>query len=66
MEKREPAYNFLREFYLFIARAGSLLLHGLSLVRVSRVYSVAVVCGLLIVVPSLAVEHRLNSCGSWA
>ena len=24
------------------------------------------VCGLVIAVASLAVEHRLNSCGSWA
>ena len=30
----------------------------------SRGYSLAVVCGLLIAVASLVVEHRLSSCGT--
>ena len=40
---------------------GSSLLHRLSLVEVSRDYSLVVVHRLLIVVPSLVVEHRLYS-----
>ena len=39
---------------------------GLSLVATSRGYSLIVVHGLLIVVASLVVEHRLSSCGGQA
>ena len=37
--------------------------HMLSLVAASRGCSVVVVCGLLIVVPSLVAEHDLWACG---
>ena len=51
--------------YLFIfGCAGSSLPHGLSLVVASTAYCVVVVCGLLIAVASLVVEHRLW--GAWA
>ena len=33
--------------------------HGLSLIAASEGYSLTAVCGLLIAVASLAVEHRL-------
>lgn len=38
--------------------AGSLLLHGLSLVAESKDYSLVVVCGLPIAVASLVTKHR--------
>ena len=45
---------------LFFGCAVSLLLQGLvSLVAVSRGYSLFVGCGLLIVVPSVTLEHSL-------
>ena len=40
--------------------AGSLLLHGLSLVVVSRVYTPVVMHGLLIAVAFLGAEHGLQ------
>jgi len=62
---------------LIVGCTGSSLLHRLSLVAVSRSYSLAAVCGLLIEVVFLAVErwlwgvdlvavalgHRISSCG---
>ena len=63
----------LHLFFLFIFGSSRyLLLLRLSLVTVSRDYSVVVVCQLLIVVASLmcgvwALEHSgINSCGTWA
>ena len=38
----------------------------LSLVKVSGGYSLVALCGLLIVVVFLVVEHGLSSCGVWA
>ena len=53
----------LFKIFLFILLtfgcAGSLLLHGLSLVVGSRGYPLVVVHGLLIAVASLVAEHRL-------
>ena len=51
---------FICLFYLFIfGCAGSSLLRGLSLVAVSRGYCLVVMCGLLVAMPSLVVEHGL-------
>ena len=55
---------FFKFFYLFILNfmygsAGSLLLHGPSLVVEIGAYFLVVVCGLPIVLASLVVEHRL-------
>ena len=59
-------YNFMYVcMYVFIfGCAGSLLLCGLFFSLVSRGYSVAVMLELLTEVASLAVEHRLNICGT--
>ena len=55
-------YNFI---YLFIfGYVGSSLLLGLFLVGVSGGYSLAMVLGLLIMVASLIVEHRLSNSGA--
>ena len=66
--------------YLFLATLGLRCCVGLFLVVASWGYSPAVVCGLLIWVASLvaehglygqwasvavALEHRLDSCGTW-
>ena len=55
--------NFYLFFYLCLCRifVGA---QGPSLVAASGNYSLVVVCGLLIVVASLGMEHRLY--GSWA
>ena len=50
--------TFLIILFIF-GCAGSLLLHGLSLAVADQGYSLVVVCGLLIVVASIVVEHRL-------
>ena len=50
--------TFLIILFIF-GCAGSLLLHGLSLAVAGQGYSLVVVCGLLIVVASIVVEHRL-------
>ena len=51
--------------YLFIfGYVGSSLLLGLFLVGVSGGYSLAMVLGLLIMVASLIVEHRLSNSGT--
>ena len=39
------------------------MLHGCSLVAVSRGYSLVVVCGFPVAAPSLVVEHRLLGAG---
>ena len=64
----------LKNFYLFIfgCVGSSLLLHGLSLVVVSRDDSLVVEHGLLTAVVSLVAEHQLSGAqasvvgGSWA
>ena len=59
------AILFDLKIYLFIfGYVGSLLLLGLFLVGVSGVYSLAMVLGLLIMVASLIVEHRLSNSGT--
>ena len=50
--------------YFWLCRSS--LLCGLSLVAVNGDYSLTVVCGLLIAMASLLVEHGLRSCGAWA
>ena len=62
MEELEFELFFLHVyFYLFIfGCAGSSLLHGLSLVVVSRGYSLVAVCGLLTALASLVAEHGLQ------
>ena len=52
--------GFLKnKLFIYLGCAGPSLLRGLSLVVVSRGYSLVVMCGLLIVVASLVVEHGL-------
>ena len=48
-------FNFKKFWLLWVFVAA----HGLSLVTASGAYSLAMVCGLLIVVASLVAEHRL-------
>ena len=62
MEELEFELFFLHVyFYSFIfGCAGSSLLHGLSLVVVSRGYSLVAVCGLLTALASLVAEHGLQ------
>ena len=52
--------------YLFLAALGLRCCAGFSLVMASGSYPPAVMHRLLIVVASLAVEHRLSSCGTCA
>ena len=49
------------KLFLFLAVLGFLCCVGFSLVVVSEGYSLVVVCGLLIVVASLVVGHRLQA-----
>ena len=66
MKSSSPTIFFvsLKKKKIIYGCAGSLLLHmGLSLVAVSKGYSPVAVHGLLIVVVSLAVEHRLENTG---
>ena len=51
--------TFLVILFIF-GCAGSLWLHGLSLVVAGRVFSLIAVCGLLIVVASVGVEHKIQ------
>ena len=52
-------FFFFSKIYLFFGCTGSSLLLGLSLVAVSRGSSFIAVCGFLIMVISLLVEHGL-------
>jgi len=56
-------YNLM---YLFLALLGLRYCSGLSLAVASRGYPLAVALGLLSVVSSADVEHRLSSCGTRA
>ena len=70
---RANQFNFKNNFiylcvFIFGCAGSSLLCNRLFLIAASRGYSLVVVHGLLIVA-SLAVEHRhmsFSSCGTWA
>ena len=49
--------------YLFMAVLGLCCCSMVSLVAVSRIYSLDAVHGLLIALASLAAEHKLYACG---
>ena len=51
--------SFLKFIYSFLAVLGFIAAHGLSLVATSGERLFVAVCGLLIAVASLVVEHRL-------
>ena len=52
-------HAFLKKFIYFCLHWVFVAVRGLSLVAASGAYSFIVVCGLLIAVASLVVEHRL-------